>query len=518
MPQFLDLPNEILLQIIAPTNVEDMGSFSSCSKRIHSLFGDVLKLHKARKIKYSKTVLGLRQTQIKSPHAVLLLRDVLENPDIAHYPTKLVIGDCVNTLDDWPDWSPTRHQEEMSEINDAIAQCRDLLSAKVDACPYIGTIDDSCSRAFYTQRWMEELCEGNERTAVAFLVTLFPNLKSITISDARFYPRRVLEVVSNIAAAQQDLPQGFHPLRKLNKACLKRSSQDSQADFDFLDVFADLKSVRLLAGNMVHAWGNEWDNGDEDDSYDEDANESEDANDDGLEKRDHNEDCDNTEDSDHTEDRYNKKLIKLGGGTTSLRCRDSAIDAWSFNLVLKRTEALRDFEYSFNLDSSSDGAPKWQPAAILRGLLLNAGHSLVSLKLTGMKGSWDVCGVQNERSTKSPRHFQVLKQLHVQDGIFVEGKGVPHPPQSTIKPWWSIKKVFWKTRKMVDILPASLEKLTLFPSFDDGDQITSAFEKFPEMKEHRLPRLNDITLEGGLQLDESVKLACKKAGTSVVEL
>ena len=512
MAQFLDLPNEILLQIIAPTNVEDIGSFSSCNKRKRLLFGDVLQLHMARKTKYSKTVLGFRQTQIRAPHAVMLLRD-LENPTLARYPTKVIIGDCVNTLDQWRNWFPARRQEGILKIQDAIAQCTDLLSDKLDACPYIGDPDFSM---FETQRWMEEICEGNEHTAVAFLITFFPNLKSITVSDARFCPSRLLDVVYNIAEAQQKYPGNFHPLQKLTTARLERSSQAFQADFYFFNIFADLQSVRLLAGNMIQGSG--WDNWDEDDSYDEDANESEDTDDDGLEDKDRNEDYESGEESEELENGYHMRIIKSGGGITRLRFRDSAIDSWSFNKVLKCTEALRKFEYNFNVDSSSNGALKWQPAAILRSLLLYAGHSLVSLTLTGMEGSWDVCGVQNQRSSKSPRHFQVLKRLHVQDGIFVQDKGVLDPPQTTIKPWWSIKRVFWKTRQMVDILPASLEELTLFPSFDPGDQITDAFRGFPELKEHRLPRLKDIKLGGGLQLDKSVKLACDNVGTSVVEL
>lgn len=290
--QFLDLPNEILLQIIAPTNVEDIGSFSSCNKRIRLLFGDVLELHITRKIKYSKTMLGLRQ-QIKYLHAVLLLRDVLENPMIARYLAKVVIGDCVNALDDWPDRSPVRRQEVIMKINDAIAQCRDLLSVKLDACLYIGTLDNPYSRNFDTQPWMDEICEGNERTAVAFLLTLLPNLKSITFSDTRLYPNRVLVVGSNIAAAQQKLPEGFHPLQKLTTTRLERPSQASLEEFKFLDVFADLKSVQLLAGNMVQGSKSMWDNADEDDSSDDDANESEDADDDGLGDEDNNEDYGN---------------------------------------------------------------------------------------------------------------------------------------------------------------------------------------------------------------------------------
>lgn len=42
MPQLLDAPNKVLLQIIAYTDVEDIESFSGCKKRIRLFFGPVL--------------------------------------------------------------------------------------------------------------------------------------------------------------------------------------------------------------------------------------------------------------------------------------------------------------------------------------------------------------------------------------------------------------------------------------------------------------------------------------------
>lgn len=546
MPQLLDLPNEILLQIIAPTNVEDIESFSSCNKRIRLLFGPVLQLHMERKIKYSKTELGCSQTQTRFPHAIMLLRDVLESPAVALYPRTVVIGDCVNVSDNyWPDRVPAHRQEAILEIKDAIARCTELLSAHVDACPYIPMSDKL--------GWKGEICNGNEFTALAFLIMLFPNLKSITISDVRFYLGRVSDAVKNIAAAQQDLRESIHPLQKLTTVRLERSSQGFQAWFDFLEPFADLESVRHLAGRMVHGltrdWGNWYDDDDfdedkyesedEDDGSDEDTNESEDVDDDGLEDDDHNgnnnedtnesedADDDGLEEEDHNEDNddggkdaqseaeYKHKTVGSGEGITRLSFRDSAIDAASFNKVLRCTKALRTFEYNYDANSSCSDPTIWQPAAILQSLLSYASHSLISLNLTGIKGcSWNVFGGASQRYTKNPRHFQVLKRLYVQDGMLVEGKGWIGSPQSSTKPWWSITKVY----QLADVLPASLEELILFPSFDHGDQITDAFRSFPELKEHRLPRLEDIKLGGGLQLDESVKLACKKVGTSVVEL
>lgn len=100
---------------------------------------------------YSKTEFGLSQKEFtRSPHAVLILRDVLESPAMAKYPAKFIIRDYVDGTNSWPLWSLTRLQSETIEISDAIAQSTDLLSAKLDACPYI--------RASDKQRWKGEIC------------------------------------------------------------------------------------------------------------------------------------------------------------------------------------------------------------------------------------------------------------------------------------------------------------------------------------------------------------------------
>lgn len=49
MSRLLSLANEMLVQIVASTDVEDIDSFSSCNKHMRLLFGDVLQLHMERK-------------------------------------------------------------------------------------------------------------------------------------------------------------------------------------------------------------------------------------------------------------------------------------------------------------------------------------------------------------------------------------------------------------------------------------------------------------------------------------
>ena len=530
MPQLLGLPNETLLQIIASTHVEDIESFSSCNKQMRLLFGPVLQLHVERKRRYSKIELGRPHTHVRSPHAVMLLRDVLESPMIAHYPTEIVVRDCVEELGDWPE---ERGEEGKAEISAAITQCTGMLSADLNGCPYLGSSEP--------HRWKQEICEGDEDTTAAFLVALFPNLKSITISDAKFRPDRLVRIVSEIAVAHRKFPESFHPLRKLNSVRLERCCASFQARYDVLGPFAELQSVRKMTGKMVlrrvYQWGNDVRGDDDDDDEDEDEDEGEDEDEDGgedggedkgegesedteedeLEDEEETQNSDNGEDEVNDEDEYEYKNVESGGGITHLSFEDSDIDVQSFKWILRGTKGLRKFGYNYRFLCSADGFFEWEPATILRSLLLYAGHSLVSLDLTGNKGSWDIRVGDSPYFANSPRHFQVLKWLYVQDGIFAEEIDGLTCARFVKNLWGTNKGTTWRNYRMVDILPASLEELTLFPSFDHRDQITNAFEGFPKLRNTRLPRLKAITLAGGLQLDKSVKLACKKVGTNVFE-
>lgn len=504
MLRLLDLPNETLLQITTSTHVDDINSFASCSKHMRLLFGPVLQLHMERKRKYSRIGLGRPHSQIRSPHAIMLLRDIFESPAITLYPADVVIGDCEENLEYWPDWSEWHHEEGKAEISEAIAQCSGVLSAKLDGCPYIEKSDKP--------QWKEEICAGNEYTAVAFLIRMLPNVKSITISDATIYPDRLVEIVSKIAAAQRIAPEIFHPLQKLDTVRLERCSNNFEACYDIFEPFAELPSVRTLAGRKVEGWDCDWSGQNENtsDDEDEDEDQSQDAaEDDRLE--------DDEEDGHDVEgeDEYEYEIVESGGGITHIVFQDSAIDSQSFNLVLRGTEALRKFQYNYDNLNFSRVEGKWEPAAILRSLLFYAGHSLVFLDLTGNDGSWDICVGGSPYFANSPRHFQVLKQLYVQEGIFLEEMDVLQHPLFVDMPWKPTKRTTWRNYRMVDMLPASLEQLTLFPSSIARNQMPRAFDGFPELKAERLPRLKEITLAYGLQVDEGTKQACKKVGTSV---
>lgn len=313
--------------------------------------------------------------------------------------------------------------------------------------------------------------------------------------------------------------------------------------------------MRILAGKMVYGYDCEGDNDDESESdygnkernedEDGDEDEDEDENENGSDVEDEDEDDNESDDEEEeeeeeeddwedTEDDGNdtnldrdhedgneeeyeyKKVVESGGDITRMSFRDSTIDAQSFDMVLRGIKALRHFEYNYSLHI--DVGVEWQPGAIFRSLLFYAGHSLVSLDLTGPKGSWEVCVGDSPYFANSPRHFQVLKRMYVQEGMFAEKVDVLKPPKFANKPRWSTKRASLRKHRMVDILPTSLERLKFCPPFNCRDQIVGAFEGFSELKESRLPQLKEIAFASRFRLDEGMKLVCKKVGTSVTGL
>lgn len=59
MATFLDLPNELKLNIIEVAALDDIGNFALCCKLVHGLALNTLRQHKADKWMYSAFVLAL---------------------------------------------------------------------------------------------------------------------------------------------------------------------------------------------------------------------------------------------------------------------------------------------------------------------------------------------------------------------------------------------------------------------------------------------------------------------------
>ncbi|MCJ1458457.1 hypothetical protein MMC28_008830 [Mycoblastus sanguinarius] len=95
--EVLKFPNEVLLHLIDVVDSEDLESFALCCPRLGELADKRLKQHRRRKEYYTLAFGYLGEVDglsALSAHPILTLRDVLSEPQLASYPTKMIIGDC----------------------------------------------------------------------------------------------------------------------------------------------------------------------------------------------------------------------------------------------------------------------------------------------------------------------------------------------------------------------------------------------------------------------------------------
>lgn len=173
----------------------------------------------------------------------------------------------------------------------------------------------------------------------------------------------------------------------------------------------------------------------------------------------------------------------LKSGITTIKFTNSDISSSGFEQLLCRIGALQDFTYE------SDELYGFEPRKILNSLLNNAGHSLVRLHLTcfGRLDQDDLDADDLDPSDYifigSLRGFQVLKTITVNNAMFIE---------KCLDTEAGGKKSF-KVHRLVDQLPTSIEKLSLY-SHEDFCIPGNIFDGLLESKARRFPKLKKIKL------------------------
>lgn len=176
-------------------------------------------------------------------------------------------------------------------------------------------------------------------------------------------------------------------------------------------------------------------------------------------------------------------------------------------------DALQEFEYEHKIYST-----EFKPAKIVDSLLAHAGHSLRCLDLTAPKE----CGSGWVKFpgfvyTGSLRGFQVLKVVRVNIVCFIE---------STINP--DTKKISSKVHRLVDQLPACIEKLSLVGDLEtwwsgclDRTYLESSWScsldrMFDDLKESKADLLPDLEVIEIDNFNPVVIQACHEAGIELV--
>ena len=142
----LDLPNEVLLQIISDIPNAALDSFAATCKTLRGLANGALRQHRARKAIYAHVTYGdpaKDDEETTWVHPTLMLRDLLRN-DLFSYPRTLSINDHAYEGADWDDGRVYNDDDDggcdedrQSEVYRALQDFPDDVGSLVKDCPYV---------------------------------------------------------------------------------------------------------------------------------------------------------------------------------------------------------------------------------------------------------------------------------------------------------------------------------------------------------------------------------------------
>lgn len=468
MARLLDLANELLLGIITVVRVEDIESFTSCNKRLYILSGGILKKHRAMKKKYSTIQLTSSDADnwnVRfSVHPVVWLHEVTLHKAAALYPTRLHIRDNIR-----PSY------EVYGRYSSGISpETKESIYSKLDQCPYIPREE--------LERWKKDI-DSRQRisfdVALALLLTSLPNLQSISTEGLSQLPDCTEKMVHQIAKAQQVDNEQVQALSHLTSLHQNGKYLDprNNSSMGLCLPFTGLPSFRSVSGDFIH--GPTWDV--------------------------------------FEDPKLVSKIFK--SGITSIKFTESRISNLDLEPLLCRTSALQNFKY----EDDCGHYGHFQYSEVVNSLLAHAAHSLCCLDLTtknvntsptGWNDYWsEVYG--DSENAKAPLHcyffmgslrpFQVLKTVKVDGAMFIEQVFNADTDGKDLS----------RVHRLVDMLPASIEKLSLVARLGPRSS-NRIFDGLVESKADVLPKLEEIKFERSDPVGHDLKGACHGIGVELV--
>ena len=164
--------------------------------------------------------------------------------------------------------------------------------------------------------------------------------------------------------------------------------------------------------------------------------------------------------------------------------------------------SLEHFAYEYGLCENTD--VPWEPKGIMKGLMENFAHSLVTLELyEGLP--WEASDPYSDpRFVGSLRDFQVSKTLTVDNMMFIEDIKDDENPLPLLS----------RVPRIAELLPHSLESLTLRGEFEDGVAV-EMLRGFPQRKARRFPNLEKVKFEYRVEIERRLKEDFEKASITL---
>jgi len=299
---------------------------------------------------------------------------------------------------------------------------------------------------------------------IGIIVSLLPNLQSITITDASYRMPRFRELVTGIAIANQDsASEGYgKALTSLTEVVMNRIDTEMGEDFTLYAPFAALPAMRSLHGNMIDG-----------------------------------------EDFTYTPSNAKSQIEEIEIFT-------SAVSGSAFASLLARIESLEKFTYHHA--GSIVGSGMYEVPGMMDALREHASHSLHKLDLTADQDA--IFGDdEDEQWIGSLKRFQKLCVIRVDDKVFQ--KPIPESQFGDV-----LDEGFYKKNdcpdveeiaRLVDVLPTSVRVLELVPGIKE-ECAEKLWKGFMEEREERLPELREIVWEGSCPLGKATREQFKSLG------
>ena len=258
MPHLLALAHEILYLIIEVISPDDIENFGLSCHALHTLAGPTLIAHRQlrqtyRTVEFDEGDWGDDWGDLQKTHPIYLLRDVLEDFRIRHYPAVLRIGEYIEDwalTDGYDEKGIEEREHESAKAQEAASDCLPLIIKEVVGCPFI--------RAVKQGEWIRRILEGQKDEVFAMLLILPPNLATTEIQGSFHSAFRIM--LKKIAHAYHD-PEKKYPLvltRLTNALVAPNNETDSDGpweSFAALGAFAALPSIRSLSGSFLVSGG-----------------------------------------------------------------------------------------------------------------------------------------------------------------------------------------------------------------------------------------------------------------------
>ncbi|KAL8648938.1 MAG: hypothetical protein Q9226_005783 [Calogaya cf. arnoldii] len=341
-------------------------SFALSSKAMLEISRPAIEKHRAEK--YATIMFGPPSydgvDRFEGYHPLFLLDKILSDPSIACYVTEVQIHSCTSDPHD-QDYGES-HQQKEEQLETIVEKRRHELVAQ-------------CSWLSEERRkeWQEALSAiHNQPHFIGILLTMLPNLESMTMTHMDDDSGPITEIVDIVSAANRDPGSPLHEkaLTKLLEISLNHSDTEMGENFGLYAPFTNVPSMRSIHGRMI------------------------------------------------AKDDEETRIHPLRNDIEEIKIVYSAVDVRSWEWMLKSIKNLKRFGYHHM--GSIVGFGAYDARGIVALLRQHASHSLRRLDLTTEETrDWD----PPNPFIGHLKDFQVLRILIIDDSCFQNTAGQVMP-------------------------------------------------------------------------------------------